>query len=825
MSSTPDDTTTPASQFTEDTLKMLCLQLAQADSEREVIDLLTDLGVWDDEQFWRDYGDDEGNFSDVGNQQSSAFDALAEKLVNASDAVLLWAAKAAGINPEDRTNAPSSPKDASERFFGIEGGDLTTLSSEERSKLARRIALVASGEKGRGATPCYSIIDRGEAQHPDDFPKTFLSLNGGNKLRIPFVSGKFNMGGTGALPFCGEKNVQLIISRRAPELVDDTETNPWGFTVVRRFDPSEIESDTPTRNPVYRYFVVKGGEVPRFVADELSLAPSDESHPRQCAAPMSHGTFIKLYDYQTPSSTNLILDPHYRLAPRLPAPALPVRLYETRGFSGNTLQATLAGLEVRLHDDRNQNIEPGFPTGSTITIGESSFGVRVFALKNSPNRNRNVEKYRQADDGVILTLNGQTHGGFDERFFTRQNVGMGLLKDSLVVLVDCDGMAADDRQKLFMNSRDRLRETDFRDELERRLERLLANHDGLDDLRERRQEEELQQSIEEDGVVTNALADLIGESPSLASVFTSGETLDSPDEEPDEDGKNDEGDDSPPYEGRRFPTKFDVVERHEHRLVPKNVTQYSIQFETDAVNDYFERDAKPGRLTLASDDGPVPDYDVSLWNGTAYVTIESDVGSREGPRTVGSTRSFEVTVTDAANAADPFVERFVVEWGEPRESSPSGGESGDENGSSGPSSPKGLSIPEPVVVSEDEWESSQFPFDENEAMFVVWGGKKHGYRFYVNGDNRHLVRYLDNESEAGQAEVDRARFKYGLQLMGLATLCDLAERQGVNDGLAQNFQTPDGEPDIEDQINDQARSLARVLLPTIAQLSKLDGEQ
>jgi len=824
MSSTPDDTTTSADSFTEDNLMNLCLQLARADSERKVIDLMTDLGVWQDEQYWRDYGDDEGNFSEAGNQQSNSLDALAEKLVNASDAVLLRGAKAAGIDPEDRTEAPSSPKEASERFFGVEGGDLTTLSSGERSDLSRRIALVASGEKGRGATPCYSVIDSGEGQHPDAFPETFLSLDGGNKLRIPFVSGKFNMGGTGALPFCGEKDVQLIISRRAPELVDDSETNPWGFTVVRRFDPSEIESDAPVRNPIYRYFVVKG-EVPQFTAEELSLAPTDESHPRQCAKQMGHGTFIKLYDYQTPTATNIVLDPHYRIAPRLPAPALPVRLYETRqGFSGHTLQATLAGLETRLHDDRNKNIEPGFPTGSTITIGESSFGVRVFALKNSPDRDRNVEKYRQADDGVLLSLNGQTHGTFNERFFTRQNVGMGLLRDSLIVIVDCDGMSADDRQKLFMNSRDRLRETDFRDELERRLEKLLANHDGLEELREQRQEEELQQSIEEDGVVTNALTDLIGDSPSLASVFIPGETLDSPDDEPDEDGDNDNGDDIPPYEGQRFPTKFNVVERHEHRRVPKNVTQYTIQFETDAVNDYFERDAKPGRLTLTSENEPVSDFDVSLWNGTAYLTIESDSESIETSRTVESTRSFEVTVTDAANAGDPFVEEFVIEWCERRESGSSGDKSGGKSGSSGPSSPKGLCIPEPIVVYEDDWESSQFPFDEDEAMFVAWGGEKHGYRFYVNGDNRHLVRYLENESEPGRKEVDKARFKYGLQLMGLAKLSDLAERQEVNDGLAHNLQTPEGEPDVEDQINNQARSLARVLLPTIAQLSKLDGE-
>ena len=74
-------------------------------------------------------------------------------------------------------------------------------------------------------------------------PETFLSIDKNNKLSIHFVQGKFNMGGTGALRFCGEHSLQLLITRRNPEILamqkdrSDPTQERWGFTVVRRQRP------------------------------------------------------------------------------------------------------------------------------------------------------------------------------------------------------------------------------------------------------------------------------------------------------------------------------------------------------------------------------------------------------------------------------------------------------------------------------------------------------------------------------------------------------------------------------------------------------------
>ncbi len=73
-------------------------------------------------------------------------------------------------------------------------------------------------------------------------PRTILSLHKGNKGSIPFVQGKFNMGGSGVLEFCGiDYNVELILSRKVnPRLLPQNpsaDDSKWSFTIIRRENP------------------------------------------------------------------------------------------------------------------------------------------------------------------------------------------------------------------------------------------------------------------------------------------------------------------------------------------------------------------------------------------------------------------------------------------------------------------------------------------------------------------------------------------------------------------------------------------------------------
>ena len=74
----------------------------KADTEADVIQLLTDAGYWDNPQAWRLFSDDENSFAVIGNQQAEAIAALVEKVINSVDARLANACLLAECDPEGR---------------------------------------------------------------------------------------------------------------------------------------------------------------------------------------------------------------------------------------------------------------------------------------------------------------------------------------------------------------------------------------------------------------------------------------------------------------------------------------------------------------------------------------------------------------------------------------------------------------------------------------------------------------------------------------------------------------------------------------------------
>ena len=210
--------------------KQLFQRLLNADAEADVVSILTEAGYWNDSSVWRFYGDQPENWATVGNQQSRPDHALIEKLTNAIDTKLIAAACANGVTIEG-PSAPQSIFAARDLLFGEQLKDIENLS--------KSITVCATGQRRR---PSITIVDDGEGQTPSAMPDTILSLHKGNKGNIPFVQGKFNMGGSGVLEFCGiDHNVELVLSRRNPKLVQkgsDASDGKWSFTIIRREDPS-----------------------------------------------------------------------------------------------------------------------------------------------------------------------------------------------------------------------------------------------------------------------------------------------------------------------------------------------------------------------------------------------------------------------------------------------------------------------------------------------------------------------------------------------------------------------------------------------------------
>ncbi|MCD8529599.1 MAG: hypothetical protein LRY25_02430, partial [Flavobacterium sp.] len=134
-----------------------------------------------------------------------------------------------------------------------------TLNTFRRNQ-AEEIQIIADGPTKQSSVIIY---DNGEGQHPEDFEKTFLSLMRGNKNEIHFVQGKYNMGGSGAIVFCGTKGYQLIASKRYDC------TGNFGFTLVREHPLSKDELETK-KNTWYEYLKIDN-KIPSFDITELDL--------------------------------------------------------------------------------------------------------------------------------------------------------------------------------------------------------------------------------------------------------------------------------------------------------------------------------------------------------------------------------------------------------------------------------------------------------------------------------------------------------------------------------------------------------------------------
>lgn len=549
---------------------------------------------------WRPYGGNDNNFGVVENQQASPIPALAEKVINAIDAVLMRRCLEEGIDPRS-SDAPQSVPEAVRRFFpDSQHWDLGHV----RRAQAERIQIVADGPKRDTSVIIY---DEGEGQHPEDFERTFLSLLRGNKNEIHFVQGKYNMGGAGAIVFCGRQRYQLVGSKRHDG------TGRFGFTLLRRHPLQGAERQTK-KSTWYEYLTLDG-VIPSFEIDELDLG----LHNRRFRT----GTVIKLYSYDLPGISDLSRDLTLSLNEYLFNPALPLYVVEKaeRYPKQQRLERPLQGLRYRLEESGSRKYlaeEPFSEEREDARIGRVKvtcyvFKPRVDELSTAETRKRIRDEFFVNNMSVLFTLNGQVHGSFTSEFITR-SLKFPLLKDWLLIHVDCTDVSLEVRNELFMASRDRLKEGDE----SRRLRQLVAEmlkRGRLKEIHKERKDaitvdagkdtQDLLRSVTRQLPLNSDLARLLDQTFRLGR------------QEP---GKGPSGNgkekalpkppppprpDAPPFIPRRFPSFFRLEGKtpQDGEGIPTVKLplggQRTIRFSTDAEDQYFDRTSEPGKLQIA----------------------------------------------------------------------------------------------------------------------------------------------------------------------------------------------------------------------------------
>ncbi len=575
--------------------KELFLELFKAKDEEDVLHLFkSSPSIFADEN-WKPLDNNPSNYGIVKNQQSNPIAALIEKVTNSIDALLTKKCYEAGIDPKS-AEAPRSMNEAIEKFYPIHNWDLR----EFRRKQAEEIQVIADGKgprSSRGNYPTSVIVyDNGEGQHPEDFERTFLSLVKGNKNNVHFVQGKYNMGGSGSIVFCGKERFQLIASKKHDG------TGNFGFTLIREHPKRETDHAKETW---YEYLLVDG-KIPSFPIDRLDLGIENRR--------FKTGTIIKMYSYQFPKGySGFAQDLNQSINEFLFNPALPILTKDTaeRYPNNKVLVNDLYGLKRRLSSEENEYLDDSF---SQVYIDEDQFGtmkVSCFVFKTKVKdydlkRTKQIiqDRYFKNSMSVLFSLNGQVHGHYTSEFITR-SLKLNLLKNHLLIHVDCTELDYNFRKELFMASRDRLKDGDETQFLRSYLSTQLSKKDGrLAEIEKRRKQAvDIDTSSNTGDLLKNFTKNMPLDSD-LLKLLNQTFKLDikSKEKKKPVNGKKHPKPQEIPFQPERFPSMFKLNAKNDGTTpvtkIPLN-GEKTIKFSTDVENEYFDRTEEPGDLKIS----------------------------------------------------------------------------------------------------------------------------------------------------------------------------------------------------------------------------------
>ncbi len=570
--------------------------LFQAKDEQDVQQIIDNNKEIFDDLNWKPLGQNQSNYGVVKNQQSNPIAALIEKATNSIDAILTKKCLEKGIDPKS-ADAPKSMDEAIDLFFPNNNWDINSF----RKSQSEEIQIIADGKGPRNQKNQFPtsviIYDNGEGQHPEKFEDTFLSLLRGNKNNVQFVQGKYNMGGSGAIVFCGKKRYQLIASKKFDKKGD------FGYTLIREHPKRESDQAKETW---YEYLLIDN-KIPSFSIDKLDVGLLNRK--------FETGTLIKMYSYQFPKGySGFAQDLNQSINEFLFSPALPMLTKDTteRYPNNKVLENDLFGLKRRLQKEEEEYIDDKFSeVFEDDLFGKMKVSCFVFKLKVKDfdlkkTKDEIQRRYFKNGMNVMFSMNGQVHGFYTSEFISR-SLKLNLLKNHLLIHVDCSEMNYDFRKELFMASRDRLKDGEETQQLRQYLANKLSANDGrLQEIEKMRKQavnvdasantSQLLKSFTKNLPLNSDLMKLLGNTFKLDI-----------DKEKKTENKNDpkkssKPKESEPFNPKRFPSQFkinsNVVGDTEVAKIPLN-GEKTIRFTTDCENDYFDRTEEPGELKIA----------------------------------------------------------------------------------------------------------------------------------------------------------------------------------------------------------------------------------
>jgi len=382
---------------------------------------------------------------------------LIERVTNASDAVL-------EREHYERNGLPEckSPRDAAQAWLHVPPAGLSGMTSTQRRTLAQDIVVRVSEGEGKNSRT-VGVRDNGIGVTADDMPTTILSLNESNKIKKRYLAGTYGQGGSSTFAV---SKYTLIVSRRDG-------SDEIAVTLVKFLDlpPDDFKTGH------YVYAKVDG--------KVISVGATGFDFPK--------GTLIRHFGYDL-SNYNGAFDPGsvYGLLNRyLFDPIISLTFQNDVAKWNRTIKGSRNSLNGAVDDGddaKGIGMAHAMPT-HTIQLGDlGSIGFEYWLLNHSEKEKSPIRSYVDQNHPIIMTNNGQNQGDLTQRVI-KKDVGLPYLVGRLICHINCDGLSADAKRKLFTSTREQTRSGFVFDRIVEEIVASLTSDDELkrhnDEARER----------------------------------------------------------------------------------------------------------------------------------------------------------------------------------------------------------------------------------------------------------------------------------------------------------------------------------------------------
>ena len=781
--------------------------LLYAESESEVDDIIKNSSFLSNSKSWAPLDGRNTNMNTITNQSSSGAKAATELITNMIDAILIKECWKAGIDPKDIHNAPETMYEAVEKFIkkNLQRGKIINAENEWILSYAKEnliIGITSPSNDRNTKFPCFTFVDNGEGQHPKHFTKTFLSLSAKYKSSISFVQGKYNMGSSGTLNYCGENWYKLIVSRRY-----DKEGN-WGWTLIRKSPQSSGDS-------TFAEYFSPNGKISELSDSYKTIYPFNTRGKKQYQeVSRSAGCIVKLYNYYLGSSYSGFTGVRAALAENMVETILPLRLFDFRVSPGKDHGAERElGIDVRrfcgmefllcrqrgnieLDEKEDQNWEPvGLDVITDPKIGEINISAFLF-------KEEIPQWYKKSNSRVFHHVNGQTMYKETRGFLSRCKFPS--LKDRIAIFVDSSALK--ESISIWKGDRENIQNTPIGEEYKELIKESIKKSDKLKEWEREMSQKELDSAASD--MDKNAIRDLLKSDPNLRHLLDwtiPNVPLVGPNPTP-----------PPLYIGKHSPTYINRIDKG-NKKQEMNINRGRIfLYETDVVDDYFNRTEHRGEVIFIHNGQEYEEIENkfrvnhTLSSGNLILSLKPDKDRIK----IGDEFNFTIGLRDDSMAQDVIAaEDISIKIIQDDGKTPNPNPNPNPNPKPEPSS---AGLPHYTILTSDgreislssdnqkeektrSWESMDFYFTcgSNDGGMIKDLGEK-GYMHYINYDNVYFQNSLKGIKEESQVSKLKHKYILGMRIMFL----------GIENGMKSSKLNNNGKEFNEDYLDEFRRRAA-----------------